>query len=233
MNLSITNEKVSSAVANLASAEAEVRRLARLQEEKTVKETNLLAELKQVEAGKDANIPNLVGAEVSAQRIQLELVRTILEALKSRIASAKKLVISSKALVLQCDADRLEQEAIRRQEITDKLLNALEDFEDCAYVPALYAERSEKTGGNTCGDPQAQKNVLPLTFMLMERAMGLRANATALEQGQPMPWNVSTGQLITPFEIDFEAGAVRIPELVIPVMHDPLTNPYRYCFLLF
>jgi hypothetical protein len=231
--LTAKDKQVAGAVAVLAKAEGEVKRLEALQSDQITKESTLQAELEQLEAemgskvlaaaeaGED--ISETVSTETATVRARLDVAKAVSLAIVPKIAGAKKVAIKAKADVLRFEADRLDQEVSRRQAKTERMLKDLEDWEGCAYVfDAGMSQPSMWGGKRQGGSPDVVYLNIPFTAQLANRAAGLRADADALEQGYEMPTGIVTGNPLAPFNIDYEAGRVLIPE---PVEVAPIKHP--------
>jgi hypothetical protein len=228
--LTAKNEQVSQAIASLASAESEVKRLEHLEAEQTAKKAGIANELAGLESSMGERVldgakAEKVMAEVTGKRTELELSEKVLEALKPRITKARRAGITAKAQVLRVEADRLAAHATERQKKTNKFLKSLEDFEGCAYTPDAEQPTQTMSGGKHLGGVYSTFTLkLPFTQMLFNRAGALRANADMLEAGRPLPADLITGGPIGPFEIDYKDGRVLLPE---PIAYEPIKIPTR------
>lgn len=103
----------------------------------------------------------------------------IAEARRQRVDAIRDVWLAE-ATDLRVEARGLEDEASTRDTKTARLLKALEDWEDCQYVPKPPPEPG-MSSGTAGGAPAIVHIPTPRTEALRHEASGLEAEATALE----------------------------------------------------
>ena len=141
------------------------------------------------EADGTAGAALLDGGEAAMQKQVTTLTRlrvesdacdaAIAEARRRRVVAVQDIWLAE-AADLRLEAERLEEEAKGREQKTARLLAALEEWEDCQYVPKPPPEPG-MSGGLVGGSPMIVHIRIPHTQGLRHEADRLKSEAAVLE----------------------------------------------------
>ncbi|MEX0782138.1 MAG: hypothetical protein WD557_05770 [Dehalococcoidia bacterium] len=138
------------------------------------------------EAAMGAEMPTAAPGRVLALLAEIKANTAALSVARARQRDAISAVNTAEATSLEARARELEAEAARRQQKTDQMLTALQEFEGCSYSPLPPRAPGRGHGAQMGGAPSVVLVPTPATQILRNQAADLRREASALLR-RPVP----------------------------------------------